>query len=215
MCEINYDYTSLEFTPHGGRSFNDRSRMTKEELNDIVMNSKTVLLGIEKNRRHELLYSPLDNDYYVIIYDYTVGQIVTFLYDDFHSNIAWAISQEAMMEARRLTLEEEEEEVSDDIKPTTEASPTVLRFKLNALVNGQRKWISYPTVALEREMSKKEVELMMFEEDTVKNVIDIIVNKSPDLLEDDDIVKDTDITFTFGKKYVTSMGLWEYLTILN
>jgi len=213
VCEINYNYTSLEFTDHGERSFTDRSRMTKEELNDIVMNSKTVLLGVEKNRRHELLYSPVDNDYYVIIYDYMVGQIVTFLYDDFHSNIAWVVSQEAMMEARRLTMNEYDSDAVTAKQPPSQ-KPSVLRFKLRSCIGDSCKWISYPTVQLKEGITKKEVELIMFEEDIVRQVITIIDNKTEDILDDENI-ENTDILFTFGKQYIITMGLWEYLTILD
>ena len=226
MKSINYDYdpdyVPVTFSDHGLLRFNERSRMTEEDLNEILRSNKSVPIGTENNRRHELLYSPIDNEYYVIIYDYVVGTVITFIYNHYHDNIAWKISDESLMLAKNLTLESEVIDTEFDessilYDPKISTLPSALRFKIkiqNINDNDESTWISFPTIAIKQGTSKNAVHNSIFTAEVQKSVLGIIKAKKDTIL-DSEMIKASTITFTYGKDYLCSIELYDYLTFIE
>lgn len=92
----------IRFTSHARIRLEERLSLSNEEINDLLENSKCVLLGQEEERVHKLFYSKPDNNYFVAIHDETTNEMVTILSLDYHNR--WVIDLDMCAEAKNLVL---------------------------------------------------------------------------------------------------------------
>lgn len=83
--------------------------MTHNELAELLDADLVVNVGQEpkSNRVHKLFYSIKDNICFVAIQDVKTGTVITVLPVDYHETICWAVSLDAVSQARRLVTREE------------------------------------------------------------------------------------------------------------
>ena len=92
---------------HAFQRISERVRLSSEEVVLMLDAKITVNTGRKPgfNRDHLLLYSELDNDFFVAIQDCLTGTVVTILPLDYHANLAWKVTQQQCEVAKKLWLE--------------------------------------------------------------------------------------------------------------
>ncbi|MBB1358671.1 hypothetical protein H5132_11410 [Pseudoalteromonas sp. SG45-6] len=90
------------FSEHAIKRINERTRLTSNNIADIIDLGLAVDIGSERvfNKKHWLLYSEIDEDFFVAIQDSYTGLIVTVLPLEYHENLAWKIDECNLTEAK-------------------------------------------------------------------------------------------------------------------
>ncbi len=90
---------------HALRRIKERTVLSRKEITDILRRQKCVTLLVERYTyvEHTLLFSPRDNDWFIILQDTTVRRIITikplYMYRR-------AIPEDVLMRAKRLAIPE-------------------------------------------------------------------------------------------------------------
>lgn len=94
------------FSIHAFKRVSSRISMTHHELAKLLDNDLVVTIGDEKksNRVHKLFYSQKDRLCFVAIQDVKTGTVITVLPIDYHHNIAWVVSIDAQVQAKKIIL---------------------------------------------------------------------------------------------------------------
>jgi hypothetical protein len=97
-------------TQHAIERIAERSTSSPDSILDMIDNGFYVPIGCDtgSNRSHELLYSPYDNTWFIVIRDIKTFEIITFLPVDYHENLAWKISFDALETARNIICGEKQ-----------------------------------------------------------------------------------------------------------
>ena len=92
---------SLTF--HAQERLIQRSTESPESLINIIIEERYLKIGKElgSNREHLLFFSNSDNIWHTIVLDVKTKEIITILPVDFHENISWKISQDALEMTRK------------------------------------------------------------------------------------------------------------------
>ncbi len=95
------------FSQHAFQRISERVRLRSEDIMRMLDAKITVNTGRKPgfNRDHLLFYSELDNDFFVAIQDSLTGTVVTVLPLDYHTNLAWKITQQQCQLAKQRWLE--------------------------------------------------------------------------------------------------------------
>lgn len=83
------------FSRHAFDRLQERTKITAEEIAILFDNNVYLNLGAKPGliKHHILFYSKDDNDFYVAIQDNLNGDIITILPLDYHSNLAWGVTE--------------------------------------------------------------------------------------------------------------------------
>jgi hypothetical protein len=138
-------------TGHARQRISERSVTAEESILSMLDGGLFVPIGTETgtNRSHELLYLPGDGHWFVAIRDIRTLELITFLPIDYHENIAWKVSFDAMQEARRMVTGEKRRE---EAEPHTHArlEPTTLKisliYELDFIRTARKSLGTYPIV---------------------------------------------------------------------
>lgn len=97
--------TKHTLTQHAIERIAERSITSPDTTLDMIDNRFYVPIGCDtgSNKSHELLYIPDDNTWFIAVRDTKTFEIITFLPVDYHENLAWKISFDALECARRLS----------------------------------------------------------------------------------------------------------------
>lgn len=97
------------FSKHAFDRLKQRTALTCNDVISILdLNLMVNLGGIPGfNRRHLLIYSVFDDDFFIVIQDYLTGIIVTILPIEYHENIAWNISMKDKDKAKEILIRSE------------------------------------------------------------------------------------------------------------
>lgn len=97
------------FSKHAFDRLKQRTALTCNDVTSILDLNLMVNLGSIPgfNRRHLLIYSVFDDDFFIVIQDYLTGIIVTILPVEYHENIAWNISMEEKDKAKEILIRSE------------------------------------------------------------------------------------------------------------
>lgn len=92
------------FSKHALHRIQERTTLRESEIAEILDANRGLNLGRKPgfDREHWLFYSLQDDDYFVAIRDRLVGKVVTVLPLDFHSNVAWPVTDQQKAEAKAL-----------------------------------------------------------------------------------------------------------------
>jgi hypothetical protein len=103
--------TDHALTQHAIDRILERSNASPEAILDMIDNGLYIPIGCEQGARrsHELVFVSEDDTWFIVIRDVKNCEIVTFLPVDFHENLAWKISFEALECARRLVCNDSQE----------------------------------------------------------------------------------------------------------
>jgi len=95
---------ATSYTYHGAKRIVQRIALEPKGLSAILDNSLWVHVGEEENtdREHCLFFSPYDDLCFVAIRDKKTHHIITVLPLDYHKNIAWEITEDQVLEARKF-----------------------------------------------------------------------------------------------------------------
>ncbi len=90
------------FSEHAIKRINERTRLTNNNIADIIDLGLAVDVGTERifNRKHWLIYSVIDEGFFVAIQDSYTGLVVTVLPVEYHENLAWKIDECSLTEAK-------------------------------------------------------------------------------------------------------------------
>lgn len=117
---------NITLTLHAEERLHQRSSETLDSLERIISERKYVSIGHEagSNREHFLFYSREDQIWHVIVIDVKTKQIITILPIDFHENISWKVSADALQEAKDVIEGKENLEVAQPLG----LAPSVIRI---------------------------------------------------------------------------------------
>ncbi|MFQ3190902.1 MAG: hypothetical protein ACI936_002038 [Paraglaciecola sp.] len=90
------------FSKHSILRIGQRTKLTPARIADIVDMGLAIDVGVERvfNRKHWLIYSSEDDDFFVAIQDSFTGLVVTVLTIDYHRNLAWKVDKEFFVKAK-------------------------------------------------------------------------------------------------------------------
>ena len=91
----------IKFTRHGNERLNERLSLTGGEIKARINANQAIPLGQEKNRTHYLIYSPPDQECFVVVMNHKTLEIITILPIDYHHR--WKISLDLVLQAQGLT----------------------------------------------------------------------------------------------------------------
>lgn len=96
-------------TEHARQRISERSVTAEGSIVSMLDEGLFVPIGTEagSSRSHELLYLAGDGHWFVAIRDVRTLELITLLPVDYHENISWKVSFEAMQLARRIATGEE------------------------------------------------------------------------------------------------------------
>ena len=91
------------FSKHALKRISQRTALNFFSIADILDCGLAVDVGKELvfDKRHWLFYSDVDSCCFVAVQDALSGLVITVLPLDYHENLAWKISDEAIVEAKR------------------------------------------------------------------------------------------------------------------
>ncbi|WP_337063636.1 hypothetical protein [Raoultella ornithinolytica] len=97
-------YTGM--TEHAKHRLHQRSSLSVDEISDIMHQNMFINLGSKPGipKAHLLIYSNKDHAWFVIVKDTINGDIITFLTEEYHTNLFGKIAQKAKDEVYNLTL---------------------------------------------------------------------------------------------------------------
>lgn len=108
---------SLYFSKHAMERVEERTVLTKDELNNIIDKHLYVKIGTEqkKDRDHLLFYSERDKEFYVMVVDFYDNECITIFPEHYHNK--WVISDEHRREAVSLIRNNNQQTVIDEHSP--------------------------------------------------------------------------------------------------
>jgi len=91
MTKFGFSYLSH----HAKLRLNERSNLQENELLKMLNTDSFINLGYEVGffRQHCLLFSVIDNQYYVAVQDNKSGKVITFLTVQYHLQLSWKLSK--------------------------------------------------------------------------------------------------------------------------
>lgn len=94
----------MTLTNHAKSRLQERSKESESSLNALLEQGKTIKIGSEpsSNRCHHLFWSEIDQLHHVLILDEKTQEAITILPIDYHENISWKISEDALKLAKAL-----------------------------------------------------------------------------------------------------------------
>jgi hypothetical protein len=100
MNHLSHRFT--HFSNHSILRIGQRTKLTSARIADIVDMGLAIDVGVERifNRKHWLIYSAEDDDFFVAIQDAFTGLVVTVLTIDYHQNLAWKVDEEFFVKAK-------------------------------------------------------------------------------------------------------------------
>jgi hypothetical protein len=116
--------TKHTLTQHAIERIAERSVASLNSILDMIDGGFYVPIGCDQgsNRSHELLYIDADHTWFIVVRDRKTLEIITFLPVDYHENLAWKISFDALETARSIICGEKQgnEKGEDHLQePTT------------------------------------------------------------------------------------------------
>lgn len=102
MLGCNVTAKARIVTGHASDRMKQRTSFSEEQLYFWLQHQLYVDLGEKPgiHKKHLLFYSPVDEDYYIIIQDRYTGDIITVLTLEYHRNLAWSICETAKYQAK-------------------------------------------------------------------------------------------------------------------
>jgi len=81
------------FSAHAEKRINERTQLSLDRIADLIDMGLAVDVGTELvfNKKHWLIYSEVDESFFVVIQDAYTGLVVTVLPMEYHENIAWKV----------------------------------------------------------------------------------------------------------------------------
>lgn len=94
----------IRFTEHALLRLEERFKLKVESIREFIEKELFVPIGRDgsSNRLSLLIYSILDNEYIVFIYDEKTKEVVTVLPSNYHNR--WVVSPAAIIESRNLAI---------------------------------------------------------------------------------------------------------------
>jgi len=119
-------------TEHARQRIAERSVTAEESVLSMLDAGLFVPIGTEAgtNRSHELLYLPEDGHWFVAIRDLRTLELITLLPIDYHENIAWKVSFDAMQTAREMVTGEKRR---GEAEPHAHARPEPTTLKISLI----------------------------------------------------------------------------------
>lgn len=134
----------IKYSGHAKDKISSRSKNRPGYFSKCIYTDKYVLIGHEPDKPHKhhyLIYSDLDDQWFVIIIDTKYNYIITCLYLDFHENISWNVSQESMDIAKELILRKSSVSPNDSRR----SKRKVFTIKFSLFKNNKIKlFLKYP-----------------------------------------------------------------------
>ena len=121
----------IMFTKHALERLDERTGMSKEDLEQIYKTGKILPIGEEKSSKkiHELFYSHFVDQCFISIRDQNNSEIITVLPVDYHNNCAWKVDQNTQAMMKKMCSEDTPIEIDSkhlQIIPETKLSMLVI-----------------------------------------------------------------------------------------
>lgn len=146
------------FSTHAFNRVSGRISLKHNEILRLLDSKTYINIGNESgnNKVHKLFFSIIDDLCFVAIQDDKTGTVVTILPIDYHNNIAWMVSFEAQLQAKKEYLEihkSENEIIKDlDVELNSAVAKTLAtKFKITGNVvdpyNNHVKFVSLKSLS--------------------------------------------------------------------
>lgn len=108
------------FTKHASIRLAERTALSPTEIKNFIHKGLTVPLGAEKKKVHHLVYSKIDDDYFIVVVDESTAEIITVYPWTYQPNRCWYNLNSEILKMARTLAENRKIEVAPAI-PTSEA----------------------------------------------------------------------------------------------